>query len=216
MIDEKNRSLSKKSLLDFANVTSSESPAPGGGSISAYCGALAASLAVMVANLSAHKRGWDDKWEFFSNIGEEGMKIQSQLIDLVDEDTEAFNSIMNAYSLPKDNEQEKQIRNNHIQNATKNAIEVPFKIMEASFKSIDIIKKMASRGNPNSITDVGVAMHCAKAAINGGFLNVRINCNDLDDKDFVEKIISKGNKILEKTNIEENKILAIVDEVLSS
>ena len=216
MIDEKNRSLSKKSLLDFANVTSSESPAPGGGSISAYCGALAASLAVMVANLSAHKRGWDDKWEFFSKIGEEGMKIQSQLIDLVDEDTEAFNSIMNAYSLPKDNEEEKQIRNNHIQNATKNAIEVPFKIMEASFKSIDIIKKMASRGNPNSITDVGVAMHCAKAAINGGFLNVRINCNDLDDKDFVKKIISKGNKILEKTNIEENKILAIVDEVLSS
>ena len=216
MIDEKNRSLSKKSLLDFANVTSSESPAPGGGSISAYCGARAASLAVMVANLSANKRGWDDKWEFFSKIGEEGMKIQSQLIDLVDEDTEAFNSIMNAYSLPKDNEEEKQIRNNHIQNATKNAIEVPFKIMEASFKSIDIIKKMASRGNPNSITDVGVAMHCAKAAINGGFLNVRINCNDLDDKDFVKKIISKGNKILEKTNIEQNKILAIVDEVLSS
>ena len=216
MIDEKNRSLSKKSLLNFANVTSSESPAPGGGSISAYCGALAASLAVMVANLSAHKRGWDDKWEFFSKIGEEGMKIQSQLIDLVDEDTEAFNSIMNAYSLPKDNEEEKQIRNNHIQNATKNAIEVPFKIMEASFKSIDIIKKMALRGNPNSITDVGVAMHCTKAAINGGFLNVRINCKDLDDKDFVEKIISKGNKILEKTNIEENKILAIVNEVLSS
>ena len=216
MIDKKNRSLSKKSLLDFANVTSSESPAPGGGSISAYCGALAASLAVMVANLSAHKRGWDDKWEFFSKIGEEGMKIQSQLIDLVDEDTEAFNSIMNAYSLPKDNEEEKQIRYNNIQNATKNAIEVPFKIMEASFKSIEIIKKMASRGNPNSITDVGVAMHCAKAAINGGFLNVRINCNDLDDKDFVEKTISKGNKILEKTNIEENKILAIVDEVLSS
>ena len=216
MIDEKNRSLSKKSLLNFANVTSSESPAPGGGSISAYCGALAASLAVMVANLSAHKRGWDDKWEFFSKIGEEGMKIQSQLIDLVDEDTEAFNSIMNAYSLPKDNEEEKQIRNNHIQNATKNAIEVPFKIMEASFKSIDIIKKMALRGNPNSITDVGVAMHCTKAAINGGFLNVRINCKDLDDKDFVEKIISKGNKILEKTNIEENKILAIVNQVLSS
>ncbi len=216
MIDEKNRSLSKKSLLNFANVTSSESPAPGGGSISAYCGALAASLAVMVANLSAHKRGWDDKWEFFSKIGEEGMKIQSQLIDLVDEDTEAFNSIMNAYSLPKDNEEEKQIRNNHIQNATKNAIEVPFKIMEASFKSIDIIKKMALRGNPNSITDVGVAMHCTKAAINGGFLNVRINCKDLDDKDFVEKIISKGNKILEKTNIEENKILAIVNKVLSS
>ena len=216
MIDEKNRGLSKKSLVDFANITSSESPAPGGGSISAYSGALAASLAVMVANLSAHKRGWDDKWEFFSKIGEKGMKIQSQLIDLVDEDTEAFNSIMHAYSLPKDTHEEKQIRIKHIQKATKNAIEVPFKIMEVSYKSIEIIKKMAIKGNPNSITDIGVAMHCAKAAINGGFLNVRINCNDLDDKGFVEKIISKGNKIIEKTNLEETKILAIVDEVLSS
>ena len=216
MIDEKNRGLSKKSLVDFANITSSESPAPGGGSISAYSGALAASLAVMVANLSAHKRGWDDKWEFFSKIGEKGMKIQSQLIDLVDEDTEAFNSIMHAYSLPKDTHEEKQIRIKYIQKATKNAIEVPFKIMEVSYKSIEIIKKMAIKGNPNSITDIGVAMHCAKAAINGGFLNVRINCNDLDDKGFVEKIISKGNKIIEKTNLEETKILAIVDEVLSS
>ena len=170
----------------------------------------------MVANLSAHKRGWDDKWEFFSKIGEKGMKIQSQLIDLVDEDTEAFNSIMNAYSLPKDTDEEKQIRIKHIQNATKNAIEVPFKIMEVSYKSIEIIKKMAIKGNPNSITDIGVAMHCAKAAINGGFLNVRINCNDLDDKGFVKKIISKGDKIIEKTNLEETKILAIVDEVLSS
>tara|TARA_B100000575_G_C23119670_1_gene647738 strand:- start:447 stop:2141 length:1695 start_codon:yes stop_codon:yes gene_type:complete len=216
MIDKKNRGLSKKSLVDFANITSSESPAPGGGSISAYSGALAASLAVMVANLSAHKRGWDDKWEFFSKIGEKGMKIQSQLIDLVDEDTEAFNSIMHAYSLPKDTDEEKQIRIKHIQNATKNAIEVPFKIMEISYKSIEIIKKMAMRGNPNSITDIGVAMHCAKAAINGGFLNVRINCNDLDDKDFVKKIILKGKKIIEKTNSEETKILEIVDEILST
>ena len=215
MIDEKNRGLSKKSLVDFANITSSESPAPGGGSISAYSGALAASLAVMVANLSAHKRGWDDKWEFFSKIGEKGMKIQSQLIDLVDEDTEAFNSIMHAYSLPKDTDEEKQIRIKHIQNATKNAIEVPFKIMEVSYKSIEIIKKMAMKGNPNSITDIGVAMHCAKAAINGGFLNVRINCNDLDDKGYVEKILSKGDKIIEKTNLEETKILAIVDKILS-
>ena len=216
MIDEKNRGLSKKSLVDFANITSSESPAPGGGSISAYSGALAASLAVMVANLSAHKRGWDDKWEFFSKIGEKGMKIQSQLIDLVDEDTEAFNSIMNAYSLPKDTDEEKQIRIKHIQNATKNAIEVPFKIMEVSYKSIEIIKKMAMKGNPNSITDIGVAMHCAKAAINGGFLNVRINCNDLNDKVFVEKILLKGDKIIKKTNLEETKILAIVDKILSS
>ena len=197
-------------------MTSSESPAPGGGSISAYCGALGASLAVMVANLSAHKRGWDEKWESFSKIGEKGMKIQSKLIDLVDQDTDAFNSIMNAYSMPKNTEQEKKIRNNQIQIATKNAIEVPFKIMEISFESIEVIKKMAINGNPNSITDVGVAMHCVKAAINGGFLNVRINCNDLDDKDFTKGIIAEGKKIIAKTNSEEVKIFTIIDKILSN
>ena len=114
MIDEKNRNLSNKSLVDFANITSSESPAPGGGSISAYCGALGASLAVMVSNLSAHKRGWDDKWEYFSKIGEKGMLIQSKLIDLVDEDTDAFNSIMQAYSMPKNSDEEKKVRDLNI------------------------------------------------------------------------------------------------------
>ena len=197
-------------------MTSSESPAPGGGSISAYCGALGASLAVMVANLSAHKRGWDEQWESFSKIGEKGMKIQSKLIDLVDQDTDAFNSIMNAYSMPKNTEQEKKIRYNQIQIATKNAIEVPFKIMEISFESIEVIKKMAINGNPNSITDVGVAMHCVKAAINGGFLNVRINCNDLDDKDFTKGIIAEGKKIIAKTNSEEVKIFTIIDKILSN
>ena len=216
MIDKKNKDLSKKTLLDFAHMTSSESPAPGGGSISAYCGALGASLAVMVANLSAHKRGWDEQWESFSKIGEKGMKIQSKLIDLVDQDTDAFNSIMNAYSMPKNTEQEKKIRYNQIQIATKNAIEVPFKIMEISFESIEVIKKMAINGNPNSITDVGVAMHCIKAAINGGFLNVRINCNDLDDKDFTNGIIAEGKKIIAKTNSEEVKIFTIIDKILSN
>ena len=128
MIDEKNRNLSNKSLVDFANITSSESPAPGGGSISAYCGALGASLAVMVSNLSAHKRGWDDKWEYFSKIGEKGMLIQNKLIDLVDDDTDAFNSIMQAYSMPKNCDEEKKIRDLNIQAATKNAIEIPFEI----------------------------------------------------------------------------------------
>ena len=135
MIDEKNRNLSKKTIIEFANITSSESPAPGGGSISAYCGALGVSLAVMVANLSAHKRGWDDKWEYYSKYGEKGMLLQSQLLDLVDEDTDAFNSIMNAFSLPKDTDEEKKIRNNQIQIATKNAIEVPFRIMKICFDS---------------------------------------------------------------------------------
>ena len=215
MIDEKNRSLSKKTITEFANITSSESPAPGGGSISAYCGALGVSLAVMVANLSAHKRGWDDKWEFYSNIGEKGMVLQSQLLDLVDEDTDAFNSIMNAFSLPKDTDKEKKIRGNQIQIATKNAIEVPFRIMKICFDSLSIIEEVAQKGNPNSITDVGVAMHCANAAIHGAFLNVRINCNELHDKKFVKNLLSDGVKILEETSSIEKKILAIVDEKLS-
>jgi glutamate formiminotransferase/formiminotetrahydrofolate cyclodeaminase len=215
MIDDKNKELSKKTIKEFANITSSESPAPGGGSISAYCGALGVSLAVMVANLSAHKRGWDDKWEYYSNSGEKGMFLQSQLLDLVDEDTDAFNSIMNAFSLPKDTDDEKVIRNNQIQRATKNAIEVPFKIMSICYDSLDIILEMAQNGNPNSITDVGVAMHCAKAAIHGAFLNVRINCNDLKDKSFVKKILSNGTKILNQTYSKEKLILGIVDKKLS-
>jgi len=215
MIDDKNKELSKKTIKEFANITSSESPAPGGGSISAYCGVLGVSLAVMVANLSAHKRGWDDKWEYYSNSGEKGMFLQSQLLDLVDEDTDAFNSIMNAFSLPKDTDDEKVIRNNQIQRATKNAIEVPFKIMSICYDSLDIILEMAQNGNPNSITDVGVAMHCAKAAIHGAFLNVRINCNDLKDKSFVKKILSNGTKILNQTYSKEKLILGIVDKKLS-
>ena len=214
MIDNKDRTLSKKTITDFANLTSSESPAPGGGSISAYCGALGTSLAVMVANLSAHKRGWDHKWEYYSDCGERGMILQSKLLDLVDEDTDAFNSIMNAFSLPKETAKEKQIRIDQIQIATKNAIEVPFKIMKICFESLEVIEEMAKNGNPNSITDVGVAMHCAKAAIYGAFLNVRINCNDLNDKNFAEDILSQGTKILAKTDLKEKKVLAIVDKKL--
>ena len=215
MIDEKNRNLSKKTIVEFANITSSESPAPGGGSISAYCGALGVSLAVMVANLSAHKRGWDDKWEYYSKSGEKGMLLQSKLLDLVDEDTDAFNSIMNAFSLSKDTDEEKKIRNDQIQIATKNAIEVPFRIMKICFDSLEIIEEMAQNGNPNSITDVGVAMHCAKAAINGAYLNVRINCNDLNDKNFVNNTLTEGLSILDQTSLKEKKILKIVDEKLS-
>jgi len=169
----------------------------------------------MVSNLSAHKRGWDDKWEYFSKIGEKGMLIQSKLIDLVDEDTDAFNSIMQAYSMPKNSDEEKKIRDLNIQAATKNAIEIPYEIMKVCFDSLEIIKKMAIKGNPNSITDVGVAMHCVKAAINGAFLNVKINCNELNDKSFVRNIIKSGKNIISYTNSEEKKILAIVDKVLS-
>ncbi len=143
------------------------------------------------------------------------MTIQNKLIDLVDEDTDAFNSIMQAYSMPKNSDDEKKVREDHIQIATKNAIEIPFKILKVSFDSIDIIKKMALNGNPNSITDVGVAIHCVKAAINGAFLNVRINCNDLNDKVYVKDIIASGKKIIDQTILEEKEILSLVDKILS-
>jgi len=214
LIETKNNPLAKMSIKDFANETSSESPAPGGGSIAAYCGVLGSALATMVANLSAHKRGWDDKWEFFSKWGQRGIACQNKLLDLVDKDTHAFNEIMNAYSLPKDNAKQLDLRSQEIQKTTKNAISVPFEIMKTSFDSIEVIMKMAEEGNPNSISDAGVAMHCARAAIMGAFLNVKINCKDLDDKKYVQKIIKSANEIISKTDALEKKILKIVEDKL--
>ena len=206
--------LAKMTIQDFANETSSESPAPGGGSIAAYCGVLGSALATMVANLSAHKRGWDDRWEFFSKWGEKGICCQNKLLELVDRDTHAFNEIMKAFSLPKENDKQLAIRNKEIQKATKNAINVPFEIMKTSFDSIEVIMKMAEEGNPNSISDAGVAMHCARAAIMGAFLNVKINCKDLADKKYVQKMLKSANNIIDKTDILEHKILKIVEDKL--
>jgi glutamate formiminotransferase/formiminotetrahydrofolate cyclodeaminase len=214
LIKTNDNPLAKMTITDFANETSSESPAPGGGSIAAYCGVLGSALATMVANLSAHKRGWDYRWEFFSKWGEKGIGCQNQLLDLVDRDTHAFNEIMNAYSLPKENSKQIAIRNEEIQKATKNAINVPFEIMKTSFDSIEVIMKMAEEGNPNSISDAGVAMHCARAAIMGAFLNVKINCKDLEDKNYVKKTIKSAKIIIDKTNLLEARILKIVEEKL--
>ena len=214
LIETNNNPLAKMTIKDFANETSSESPAPGGGSIAAYCGVLGAALATMVANLSAHKRGWDDKWEFFSKWGEKGISCQNKLLDLVDKDTHAFNEIMNAYSLPKDNAKQLDLRSQEIQKATKNAINVPFEIMKTSFDSIEVIMKMAEEGNPNSISDAGVAMHCARAAIMGAFLNVKINCKELDDKKYVQKVVKSATDIVDKTDVLEEKILKIVEDKL--
>ena len=214
LIETNDNPLAKMTITDFANETSSESPAPGGGSIAAYCGVLGSALATMVANLSAHKRGWDYRWEFFSKWGEKGIGCQNQLLDLVDRDTHAFNEIMNAYSLPKENSKQIAIRNEEIQKATKNAINVPFEIMKTSFDSIEVIMKMAEEGNPNSISDAGVAMHCARAAIMGAFLNVKINCKDLEDKNYVKKTIKSAKIIIDKTNLLEARILKIVEEKL--
>ena len=214
LIEEPKEKLSSLSLTDFANETSSESPAPGGGSISAYCGTLAASLTTMVANLSSHKRGWDDRWEFFSDYAKKGLDVQNELIDLVDKDTDAFNQIIESIRLPKVTEEEIKKRNEAISKATKNAILVPLSIMEKAYDCMKITKEMALHGNPNSISDAGVASLCAIAAIKGGLLNVKINCKDFDDLKFIESINKKTDSIIKKSKKLEIEIMNIVEEKL--
>ncbi len=199
-------------LTDFADETASESPAPGGGSISAYVGALGVSLATMVANLSSHKQGWDERWKEFSDWAEKGQHIKDQLLKLVDEDTRAFNKIMSAFGLPKGSPEEKAIRTQAIQDATKNAIDVPFKVMQLSFESMEVIKAMAIIGNPNSVSDAGVGALCARSAVMGAFMNVRINAKDYADKGYVNDIVKKGTEIESNTIILEKEILSIVNE----
>ncbi len=206
----------KKKLVDFtctgfANETASESPAPGGGSISAYLGALGAALATMVANLSSHKPGWDDRWEEFSIWAEKGQQIKDELLYLVDEDTNAFNKIMDAFGLPKENDDEKAARTAAIQEATKYAIEVPFKTMLKSYEAFDLIKAMIEIGNPNSVTDAGVGALCARSAVMGAFLNVKINASGLNDKTFVEEILKKGLEIENKAKQLEAELIEMVN-----
>jgi glutamate formiminotransferase / formiminotetrahydrofolate cyclodeaminase len=210
--DKSKAKLVNMTLADFADETASESPAPGGGSISAYVGALGISLGTMVANLSSHKRGWDLRWKEFSDISAEGQKYKEELLKLVDEDSHAFNRIMDAFSLPKNTEEEKIERTRRIQEATKIAIEVPFKVMETAFKSMHVIKAMAEKGNPNSASDAGVGALCARSAVMGAFLNVKINASGLEDKAFVNEIISKGREIEEKAKNLETEILDIVEK----
>lgn len=200
------------SLVAFADETASESPAPGGGSISAYVGSLGASLATMVANLSSHKKGWDDRWEEFSTWADKGQRIKDELLRFVDADTAAFNKIMTAYSLPKATDEEKKLRSQAIQEATKYAIEIPFKVMQLCYESMELIKAMAEHGNPNSVSDAGVGALCARCGVMGAFMNVRINAGGYDDKTFVNDIISKGKVIEQKTIAEEAAILKIVNE----
>lgn len=199
-------------LTDFANETASESPAPGGGSISAYVGALGISLATMVANLSSHKRGWDERWQEFSDWAEQGEKYKTALLKLVDADTASFNKIMEAFALPKASDTEKAARTQAIQAATRYAIEIPFKVMETAYESMEVIRSMVIVGNPNSVTDAGVGALCARAAVIGAFMNVRINAGGYNDKDFVNDIIAKGKAIEDKTIALEVEILKLVNE----
>jgi glutamate formiminotransferase / formiminotetrahydrofolate cyclodeaminase len=198
-------------LSAFANETASESPAPGGGSISAYVGALGVSLGTMVANLSAHKRGWDDKWAMFSDWAEKGMVFQKQLLNAVDEDTAAFNKIMDAFALPKSSEDEILIRKKVIHEATINAIEVPFKVMQLAYESMDVMKAMTDIGNPNSVTDAAVGALCARTAVHGAYLNVRINCKDFSDSDYVEKMLKNSTALLGKAVELEKTILEMAE-----
>ena len=208
----KSKKLIDLTCVGFADETASESPAPGGGSISAYMGALGASLATMVANLSSHKPGWDERWEEFSGWAEKGQLIKDELLALVDEDTNAFNMIMNAFGMPKNNDEEKVARDKAIQDATRYATEIPFKTMEKALASFEVIKAMVETGNPNSITDAGVGALCARSAVMGACLNVKINASGLKDKNFASEIISKAEAIEQKAKAMEEEILKIVNE----
>jgi len=213
LLNEKNeRPLVKMDLRAFADETASESPAPGGGSISAYAGALGISLATMVANLSASKKGWENQWATFSNWAEKGQHLKDQLIYMVDEDTNAFNGIMQAFQLPKSTDEEKALRKKAIQEATKVAIEIPLKVMQLSFESMQIIKAMAESGNPNSVSDAGVGALCARTAVLGAGLNVRINASGYEDKLYIDQVLKQASDLEKNAFALENEILAIVHQ----
>ena len=207
VIDNNNHPLCKMSLSSFLQETASESPAPGGGSISAYIGSLGAALTTMVANLSSHKRGWDEQWEEFSKMAQTGQEHINILEELVDEDTRAFNDIMNAFRLKSQTEKEKKIKEIAIQEATINAINIPLKIMSNSLELLNLIEQLVIHGNPNSVSDVGVAALCARSAVLGGYLNVLINAKDLTDINIKDKLIKEAEYIREKTIKQENKII---------
>jgi glutamate formiminotransferase/formiminotetrahydrofolate cyclodeaminase len=210
MADNKNK-LIDLSLKAFMNETASDSPAPGGGSVSAYMGTLGTSLGTMVANLSAHKKGWEDRWKEFSDWAVTGKEIQNKLLNLVDEDTEAFNRIMEAFSLPKKSDEERKSRESAVQEATKNATLVPLRVMETAFSAFGLIKAMVEHGNPNSISDAGVGAIATRACIRGAYLNVKINASGLKDKDFVSSVIERGAEIESNTETAEMEILKIIN-----
>ena len=204
------------SLKEFLELTASESPAPGGGSVSAYLGALGAALSAMVANLSAHKKGWDERWEFFSDWAQKAVQLQNKLCALVDEDTRAFNALMLAFQLPKSNPEEVKIRKEAIEKATLFAIQVPFEVMKQSYAVFDSIESMSEHGNPNSASDAGVAALAVRAAIRGAWLNVTINAQSLHKHPEVESILQSGKELLEKSLKLETKIIERVESLIRS
>jgi len=213
--DESDKMLVSFPLKQFVEETASESAAPGGGSVAALAGALGAALGTMVANLSAHKRGWDQRWEEFSGWAEKGKSYYEKLLKCVDEDTEAFNRVMEAFTLPKNNEQEKAIRKTAIREATLQAMQIPLKVMQLACESMEVMRAMAQNGNPNSVSDAGVGALCARTAVRGAYLNVLINAEGLDEKSLADPILEKSRQILALAETAENEILKIVEEKLS-
>jgi len=214
-----NGSAATKRLIDlttkaFAEETSRESPAPGGGTIAAYMGALGAALGTMVANLSSHKAGWDDRWKEFSDWADRGQTLMRELLSLVDEDTEAFNRIMTAFGLPKKTEEEKAARTEAIQQATLYATQVPLHTMKASYGAFAICRAMAEQGNPASVSDAGVGVLAARAAVLGAGLNVKINAAQLKDRATADVLIAEANALIEKANKAEHEIMQIVESKL--
>ena len=210
----------KKKLVDmtctgFAEETASESPAPGGGSISAYMGALAAALGTMVANLSSHKAGWDDRWEFFSNWADNGMGVMNELLYLVDEDTEAFNKIMAVFGMPKGTDEEKAARAEAMEAATLYATQVPLRTMKTAYKAFDVIRAMAEEGNPNSVSDAGVGALAARSAVMGACLNVKINAAGLKDREVADKLVKEAEEIQALAQKAEAEILAVVESKIN-
>lgn len=214
--DKNAKRLVDMSVEQFTDVTASEAPAPGGGSISALCGSLGAALATMVANLSSHKRGWDERWEEFSNYAEEGKRHWTRLLQLVDEDTAAFNAIMAAFGLANSTDAEKKARKEAIQAATRGAIETPLAVMTESLESMRVIARMAEIGMEASVSDAGVAALCALTAVRGAHLNVRINAGSLDDKDAAAKYLATAEKIEAEATKTEHEILAMVRSRMKS
>ncbi len=199
------------SVTGFAEETASESPAPGGGSVSAYMGALAAALGTMVANLSAHKAGWDERWEEFSDHADAGQRLMESLLGLVDEDTAAFNRIMAALQMPKGSDEEKAARDKAMEEATLNAIRVPLRTMQAACECFDLCEAMAETGNPASVSDAGVGVLAARAAVLGAGLNVRINAAGLKDRREADRLVAEADALAGKANRREAEIMKIVN-----
>ena len=213
--DQQKNRLVDLTVKEFAHETARESPAPGGGSVSAYMGAMGAALGTMVANLSSHKPGWDERWEEFARYAEQGMAIQEELLHLVDEDTEAFNRIMAAFGMPKGNEEEKRLRSAAIQEATLFAAQVPLQTMKVAMRVFPLCRAMVEKGNPNSVSDAGVGTLAARAAVLGAGMNVKINASSLKDKAKAAELIAEADRLIAQANSLEEEIRVMVDQVIN-